>query len=153
MYRKAGRRLAIDYGDVRIGVAMSDLSGVVASPLETIENGESLEESQRRIAEICNEEEVSVIYIGLPLQLSGEEGGSALKAREFARGLSTYLPNEIVVRMIDERLTTSSAHKSALETGRKLTKFEIDQYAAVAILEIALSTEKSRGDFAGSALE
>ena len=88
MYRKVGRRLAIDYGDVRIGVAMSDLSGVVASPLETIENGESLEESQRRIAEICNEEEVSVIYIGLPLHLSGEEGSSALKAREFARGLS-----------------------------------------------------------------
>ena len=55
MYRKAGRRLAIDYGDVRIGVAMSDLSGVVASPLETIQNGESLEEAQRRIAEICSE--------------------------------------------------------------------------------------------------
>jgi len=153
MYQKAGRRLAIDYGDVRIGVAISDVSGVIASPLETIENGDNFDKAQQRISKICSEEQVSVIYIGLPLQLSGEEGGSALKAREFARGLSTYLPNEIVVRMIDERLTTSSAHKSALETGRKLTKFEIDQYAAVAILEIALRIEKSRGDFAGSALE
>ena len=153
MYQKAGRRLAIDYGDVRIGVAMSDVSGVIASPLETIENGDNFDKAQQRISKICSEEQVSVIYIGLPLHLSGEEGSSALKVRDFARGLTKYLPNEIVVRMIDERLTTSSAHKRALDTGRKLTKFEIDQFAAVAILENALRTEKSRGDFAGSPLE
>lgn len=152
MNRNAGRRLAIDFGEVRIGVAISDPSGIVASPLETIHRSENLGQAHQRLAEIINEQEVSVIYVGLPLQLSGEEGISALKARDFARDLSTYLPQEMVIRMIDERLTTSSAQKSAELIGRKLTRLEIDQYAAVTILEIALNVERSRGEIAGSPL-
>ncbi|MFM8192198.1 MAG: Holliday junction resolvase RuvX [Actinomycetota bacterium] len=147
-----GRRLAIDYGDVRIGVAVSDNSRLVASPLETLSNGDNSNEAQKRISEICKEMEISVIYIGLPLQLSGAEGASALKVRTFANQLATHLPKEVFIRLIDERLTTTSAHKSAREGGRKLSKLQIDQYAAVAILEGALHAESNNGAIAGRSL-
>lgn len=147
-----GRRLAIDYGDVRIGVAVSDNSRLVASPLETLSNGDNSNEAQKRISEICKEMEISVIYIGLPLQLSGAEGASALKVRTFANQLATHLPKEVFIRLIDERLTTTSAHKSAREGGRKLSKLQIDQYAAVAILEGALHAESNSGEIAGRSL-
>ena len=149
----AGRRLAIDYGDVRIGLAMSDKSGIVASPLETITNSQDRKEIFQRISSIITAQEISVVYVGLPLQLSGQEGTSAAKAKFFAQEMSTHVPVGTHIRLIDERLSTSSAEKIARESGQKLSRSEIDQFAAVAILESALNAEKARGDFAGIALE
>ena len=149
----AGRRLAIDYGDARIGLAISDPSGFLASPMATINNVADREEVLKELRSLVLENDVVAIYIGLPLLLSGEEGAAAEKTRIFARELSAQLPEDISIKMIDERLTTVSAEKKARERGHKLAKSEIDQFAAIAILESALQSERNREDSAESASE
>jgi putative Holliday junction resolvase len=149
----AGRRLAIDFGDARIGLAMSDPSGFLASPMATIKNGSDREEILKKLRAIVLENEIVTIYIGLPLLLSGEEGAAAEKTRNFARELSTQLPDNITIKMIDERLTTVSAEKNARARGHKLAKSEIDQFAATAILESALQSERNREESSESASE
>ncbi len=140
-----GRRIAIDYGDVRCGVAMSDPSGIIASPLVTLET-EKLCDS---ITDIINAEEVKLIYFGLPLHLSGQEGVATKKAREMAEKLGSMLADTVTVRLIDERLSTKSAIRQATESGRTLSKNDVDQMAAVVILESALERERLSGNWAG----
>ena len=149
----AGRRLAIDYGDARIGLAISDPSGFLASPMATINNVADREEVLKELRSLVLENDVVAIYIGLPLLLSGEEGAAAEKSRNFARELSTQLPDNITIKMIDERLTTVSAEKNARARGHKLAKSEIDQFAATAILESALQSERNREESSESASE
>ena len=79
-----GARLAIDYGDKRIGVAKSDDSRLIASPLITLDNGESTGSAVIAIKELVDVSNVEIIYIGLPLHLSGKESDSSNKARSFA---------------------------------------------------------------------
>lgn len=147
----SGRRLGLDYGDTRIGVAMSDPSSIVVSPLVTIMNDEA-NDSVAQISLLAHEHDVAVVYVGLPLHLSGVEGQSAIKARQFAKELRAILHDDIEIRLIDERLSTSSALREAREAGKNLTKDNVDQWAAVAILEAALNTERLGGQLAGDAL-
>lgn len=139
-----GRRVAIDVGTVRVGIAMSDLSGLVASPLATV-SPEDLEDFLKNLA---NEEEVSVIYVGLPLHLSGSEGASSAMARATALELRESL--EIPIRLLDERLTTVIAHDRVNKQGGKIDRSTIDQGAALALLEFALQAEAHSGTFAGA---
>ena len=148
----SGRRLAIDYGDVRIGMSISDPTCIVVSPLTTIINSGEIEKVLTRLTEIVEENEIVVVYVGLPLHLSGTEGESAAKVRTFAQQLSQTLPPNIAVRLLDERLSTASAEREARDTGKRISRENIDQWAAVSILENALNSEKLSGQLAGIAL-
>jgi putative Holliday junction resolvase len=149
----SGRRLAIDYGEVRIGLAMSDPTGTLSSPLMTLRNEVSNPDGTfQAISEVVDANEIRVIYIGLPLHLSGEEGASSEKVRIFAAGLRTHVSLQMPIQLLDERLSTKAAINQANAMGKKLGRDEVDQMAAVAILEFALSVEKSIGNFAGNAI-
>jgi putative pre-16S rRNA nuclease len=99
------RVLALDHGTVRIGCALSDPSGTLATPLPVIEPPEA-----RAVAELVEEHGVERVVVGLPLHLSGEEGSQAGLARSFARELVAML--SVPVETYDERLTTKMADAS-----------------------------------------
>ncbi|MFZ9809001.1 MAG: Holliday junction resolvase RuvX [Candidatus Nanopelagicaceae bacterium] len=144
-----GARLAIDYGEKRIGIAKSDTSRLIASPVVTLDNSESTENVYSVIKDIVTESDAMLVYIGLPLHLSGKESASSEKARAFAGLLKQYLPQEVQIRLLDERLTTSSAVGELKNAGLKSSRESIDQLAAVKILEFALEVERLSGEAAG----
>jgi putative Holliday junction resolvase len=137
-----GRRIAFDYGDVRIGVAVSDPESILSSPLTTLKATDKNLSSQ--ISQIITEIEPVIIYVGRPALLSGSDGAATDKALEFAALLATI--TQVPVEMIDERMSTISAARNLREAGRsaKESKDAIDMAAAVAILEFAIDIEKRR---------
>ena len=137
-----GRRIAFDYGDVRIGVAVSDPDAILSSPLTTLKATDKNLSSQ--ISQIITEIEPVTIYVGRPALLSGSDGSATDKALEFAALLATI--TQVPVEMIDERMSTISAARNLREAGRsaKESKDAIDMAAAVAILEFAIDIEKRR---------
>lgn len=137
-----GRRIAFDYGDVRIGVAVSDRDGILATPVVTLETKKP--DLWDRIFDLFAEYEPIEIYVGRPVHLAGHESDSTTKAELFAAQLRERFG--VIVTMIDERLSTVSAQRQLREAGRstKDSRSAIDQAAAVAILELALDTEKNR---------
>ncbi len=144
---RTGTRLGVDVGDVRIGVARSDPSGFLATPVETVARGDG---DLARIAALVAEHEVVEVVVGLPRSLSGGEGPAALKVREFAGSLAEWLA-PVPVRLCDERLSTVSAEALLRERGKKGQKRRavVDQAAAVVILQNALDTERSTGAVPG----
>ena len=146
-----GVRLGIDPGDARIGVARSDPSGMLATPVETVRRGKG---DLARIAEILAEEHAVEVVVGLPRSLSGREGPAAVKVREFALELARRVA-PVPVRLCDERLTTVSAEAMLRDRGRKGAKRRavVDQAAAVVILQQALETERARGSVPGELVE
>jgi putative Holliday junction resolvase len=145
-----GARLAIDYGERRIGIAKSDNSRLIAFPVVTLNNSESTDNIFSAIKDIVTESNAMLVYIGLPLHLSGKESASSEKARVFAGVLKQHLPQEIQIRLLDERLTTSSAVGELKNAGLKSSRQSIDQLAAVKILEFALEVERLSGEAAGN---
>ena len=145
-----GARLAIDYGERRIGIAKSDNSRLIASPVVTLDNSESTSNVYSAIKDIVTESNAMLVYIGLPLHLSGKESASSEKARVFAGLLKQHLPQEVQIRLLDERLTTSSAVGELKNAGLKGSRDSIDQLAAVKILEFALEVERLSGEAAGN---
>ena len=137
-----GRRIAFDYGDVRIGVAISDPDSILSSPLTTLLSGDP--KLFKHISELISEHEPVAIYVGEPLNLSGESSTSAQKAISFAQELRTQF--NVPVSMIDERLSTVSANNAMRESGvnAKDARGKIDMAAAVAILEQGLAIEKAK---------
>lgn len=134
--------MALDWGDVRIGVARCDPDGVLASPYATVAaGGREIEDVLAVLAEV----EPIEVLVGLPMSLSGGEGPAALKARERAGWLAAATP--IAVRLVDERLTTVSAARQLREGGKKARQQRgvIDAAAAAGILEHALAVERARG--------
>ena len=144
-----GARLAIDYGERRIGIAKSDNSRLIASPVVTLDNSVSTDNVYSAIKDIVTESNAMLVYIGLPLHLSGKESASSEKARVFAGLLKQHLPQEVQIRLLDERLTTSSAVGELKNAGLKGSRDSIDQLAAVKILEFALEVERLSGEAAG----
>ena len=142
---RRGVRLGVDLGDVRIGVASSDPSGLVATPVETVPRGRG---DLARLRALCLDLDASEVVVGLPRSLSGGEGPAAAKARAFAGELADFLaPDEVEVRLCDERLSTVSAEAVLRGQGRKGAKRRavVDQAAAVVILQNALDTERGTG--------
>ena len=137
-----GRRIAFDYGDVRIGVAVSDPDSILSSPLTTLKATDKNLSSQ--ISQIITEIEPVTIYVGRPSLLSGNDGVATEKATEFASLLRTI--TQVPIELIDERMSTISAARNLREAGRsaKESKDAIDMAAAVAILEFAIDLEKRR---------
>ena len=130
-----GRRLGIDVGTVRIGVAVSDPDGILATPVETVRRdrrGAHL----RRLATLVGEHEVVEVVVGLPRTLADRVGSSADDAVGVAEALAGRI-EPVPVRLTDERLTTVSASRSLREAGvrAKEQRGKIDQAAAVAILQ------------------
>jgi putative pre-16S rRNA nuclease len=140
---RPGSRLGVDVGDVRIGVARSDPSGLIATPVETVARGKG---DLARLRALVEEEGAVEVVVGLPRSLSGGEGPAAAKVREFAMALSGVL-HPVPVRLCDERLSTVTAESVLRERGKKGQKRRavVDQAAAVVILQSALDTERSTG--------
>ena len=130
-----GRRLGIDVGTVRIGVAVSDPDGILATPVETVRR-ERGDRHLRRLTDLVDELEVIEVVVGLPRTLADRAGSSAVDAIELATALAARI-TPIPVRLADERLTTVSASRSLREAGvrARQQRAMIDQAAAVAILQ------------------
>jgi putative pre-16S rRNA nuclease len=148
---RPGVRLGLDPGDARIGVARSDPTGFLATPLETVKRSRS---DLARLAEIVVEEEAVEVVVGLPRSLSGREGPAAVKVRAFAARLARRVA-PVPVRLCDERLTTVSAEAMLRDRGRTGSKRRavVDMAAAVLILQNALDTERATGTPPGEILE
>ncbi|CAB4724597.1 MAG: Holliday junction resolvase RuvX [Actinobacteria bacterium] len=152
-----GVRLGIDPGDARIGVARSDPSGFLASPVETVRRGKGdLARIAAIVAEIEQDSTVVEAVVGLPRSLSGREGPAAAKARDFAVDLAARIA-PVPVRLVDERLTTVSAaamlrRSPGAPKGAK-QRAVVDQAAAVLILQHALDTERATGTAPGETVE
>jgi len=144
---KAGRRIAFDYGDVRIGVAISDLSGLLATPYEAIINSEN---TFNEIDQLVKENEPLYFAVGIPRHLSGSTSAKMESVELFIGELDARFSIPIV--RIDERLTTVSASKSLQSAGKnaKQSKGIIDAAAAATILEMALMQERSQSSLGGS---
>jgi putative Holliday junction resolvase len=146
---RRGVRLGIDVGDVRIGVASCDPSGMIATPVETVARGDG---DLARLRALAHEHEAVEAVVGLPRSLSGGEGPAAAKVRGFADTLAQALAADgVTVRLVDERLSTVSAESVLREQGRKgkRRRAVVDQAAAVVILQNALDTERGTGRPAG----
>ncbi|MFF7214136.1 Holliday junction resolvase RuvX [Streptomyces sp. NPDC008238] len=150
---RRGRRIAIDVGDARIGVASCDPDGLIATPVETVP-GRDVPAARRRIAEIVEEYEPIEVLVGLPRSLNGREGQAAAKARGFAEDVAKII-SPVPVRLVDERMTTVTATQGLRASGVKAKKGRsvVDQAAAVVILQSALETERVSGKEPGESVE
>jgi len=137
-----GRRIAFDYGDVRIGVAVSDPDSILSSPLTTLKATDKT--LIKQISQMLSDIQPVAIYVGRPALLSGNDGSATEKAAEFVALLSTI--TQVPIEMVDERMSTISAARNLRDAGRnaKDSKSAIDMAAAVAILEFAIEIEKRR---------
>ncbi len=145
-----GVRLGLDIGDARVGVAVSDRYGMLATPVETVRRGPG---DLDRIAAIVAEYEAVEIVVGLPRSLSGREGPAAARIRAVASELAGRVAG-IPLRLVDERFTTVTAERVLREQGRKGQKRRavVDQAAAVVILQHALDAERESGNPPGTLL-
>ena len=139
-----GRRIAFDYGDVRIGVAITDTSGILATPLEFLTN--SAEQLRTDLINVYENYLPIYTAVGYPLHLSGSESVKSASVTKFVQLISEISPAPIY--LIDERMTTVSASRTLRDAGlnAKAAKGEIDSMAAVAILDSALNQERIQGE-------
>lgn len=144
---RRGVRLGIDVGRARVGVARCDPDGLLATPVETVPRDDA---SVARVIALADEHSAMEILVGLPLNLRGEDTPSTVDAREFATAVAAA--SAIPVRLVDERLSTVSAHAALRSSGRsqRSSRSIVDQVAAVVLLQQALDVEKSTGRPPGS---
>lgn len=150
---RQGRRVAIDVGTVRIGVACSDEFGILASPVTTIARSANTDDSIKKLIAAIQPIEPIEIYVGLPVSLKGSKTSSTADAIHVARELAKQ--TEIPIRLIDERLTTVSSELALRSSGKstKAGRQIVDQIAATIILEQALQIEKNSKSVPGLTLE
>ena len=133
------RILAIDFGDVRVGLALSDLTCTISKPFKTI-NYINIEDLLNQIFEITKENQVNKIVVGIPYNMKGEDTKQTIKVREFVSALENKMDYKI--DLIDERLTSTEAekfmHQMNIKTGHN--KDKIDKIAASIILQEYLDT-------------
>jgi putative Holliday junction resolvase len=134
-----GRRIAFDYGDTRIGVAICDPDGILATPLQFLDSKSP--KLMREISLLVDEYQPIAIYLGKPVLLSGEQGAAVQKVETFASALKDAFP--LPIHYVDERLSTVEAQRKLREGGKstKNSRHLIDSMAAVAILEAGLAHE------------
>jgi putative Holliday junction resolvase len=138
------RYLCLDPGRKRIGVAVSDETGLIASPVGVIQVGErNRAQVLQQVLRYIEQEEAGKLIIGLPLHMNGDEGIEAGRAREFARQLARL--TKIPIDFMDERLTSVEADRLMQEAGikRDKRKARIDARAAAIILQTYLDAERS----------
>ncbi len=142
--RPSGRVLGVDVGTVRVGLALSDATGTLASPLETLRRAKNRSDLDR-LASLVVEHEVTEVVVGEPVHLSGASGASAQDAADYAQELADRIP-DVPVILIDERLSTVTAASHLREGGLDSRKQRpvIDQAAAVVILQQFLDSRRPR---------
>ena len=148
---RPGTRVGVDVGSVRIGVARTDPSGLLAVPVETVPRGAG---DLDRIADIVAEHAAIEIVVGLPLTMAGRPGPAAQVATAFARELAVRVA-PVPVRLVDERLSTVSATRDLRAAGRssRTGRAVVDQAAAVVIVQYAVDTERATGRAPGSVVQ
>jgi putative Holliday junction resolvase len=147
---RPGVRIGVDVGRARVGVAVCDRDGLLATPVETVVRDDG---SIARLSALIAEYQPIEVVVGLPLSLSGADTASTTDARDFASELATWLLSSppatrtTPVRLVDERLSTVSAQRALRESGRgtRGSRPVIDQVAAVIILQNALDSERTAG--------
>jgi putative Holliday junction resolvase len=148
-----GVRVGVDVGTVRVGVAASDPDGILATPVETVARdlADVGAVDVARVVEIVRERGAVVVYVGLPTHLSGREGSAAAGVRTYGGTLARAVA-PVEVRLVDERMTTVSAHRALHASGRPGRRHRqvVDQAAAVVILQGALDAERASGGRAGT---
>jgi putative Holliday junction resolvase len=142
MELRPGVRLALDWGDARIGVAACDRDGVLAYPLTTVQAGDN---EIAELAELIVEHRPIEVLVGLPRSLRGTDGPAALRMRQRAAQLAAAV--QLPVRLVDERLTTVAAAERLRAAGKRTReqRGSIDAAAATLILEHALALERAKG--------
>lgn len=140
------RALGVDYGSVRIGLAVSDDIGLLAHPLETVD-GRDVDRAVGRIGEVARDRGIRDLVLGLPLRSDGEAGSAVKRVREFADRLRKELPADTVIHEVDESYTTQVAMEKLHAAGRneKNARPIIDQAAAVEILQRWLDCRSEGG--------
>jgi putative Holliday junction resolvase len=138
------RALGLDPGSKRIGIAVSDRSGTIASPLQVLQRSRSKEHDLREIAQIATDEGAEVIVVGLPINMDGSLGPAAKAATGFARALATLV--RVPVEMHDERRTTVTAERSMLDAGLDAVqrRQRVDKVAAAIMLQSWLDARAHR---------
>jgi len=133
------RILAIDYGDVRVGLALSDLTQTIAQPFKTLSYQDSAH-LLNQLKDIIDQQDVGLVVVGVPYNMKGEDTQQTIKVRDFIELLESNLMVDI--KLIDERLTSLEAekvmHKMNIKTGSN--KDKIDKIAASIILQEYLQT-------------
>lgn len=132
------RKLALDVGDVRIGLALSDITGIIASGYETYTR-KGVPQDYEYIREFIIKNSVDGVVLGLPVNMDGSEGPRVRITRQFGEELKEFIPN-IPMTFLDERLTTVQAERMLIEGGvrREKRKKVIDKVAATLILQAYL---------------
>jgi putative Holliday junction resolvase len=148
-----GRRLAIDVGSVRIGLAICDPDGILSSPIPALGRSNELMDTLQLVSELVAENSVIEVYVGDPISLSGGQSASTRDAREFAEKLAAQI--SVPIRLVDERLTTVTASAKLRISGKdaKQSRSLIDSASAVEILEQALATIRVAGKAPGQLVE
>ncbi|MBW1637906.1 Holliday junction resolvase RuvX [Microbacterium resistens] len=144
---RRGVRLGIDVGRSRVGVSRCDPDGLLAVPVETVPRDDA---SVVRLHELAVEHEPVEIVVGLPINLRGEDTASTQDARDFAAAVARR--TGVPVRLVDERLSTVTAHAALRASGRtqRGSRGIVDQVAAVVLLQQAVDIEKSTGTPTGT---
>ena len=139
--RTEGKLMAIDFGDTRTGLAVSDTSRFLASGIGYVSPG-GIDKTVEAVAEAAREQGVSALIVGLPVNMDGSEGGRAARCRKFARMLKES--TGLSVAMFDERMTTMTASRYLNETNTrgKKRKVVIDTLSAQIILQNCLDRLK-----------
>lgn len=138
------RALGVDPGSKRIGLAVSDLSGTIASPLTVLQRSRSRQHDLHELARIAREEEVEVVVFGLPLNMDGSRGPAARAAAAEARRLATLV--DVPVELHDERLTTVTAERDLMAAGLDAVERRqvVDKVAAAIMLQSWLDARRHR---------
>jgi putative Holliday junction resolvase len=144
-----GVRLGVDVGTVRVGVAASDSTATLVSPVETVRRDKRAQSDLHRLADIAVERAAVEIIVGLPQTLRASDSASTQDARDYAAALAQQV--DIPVRLVDERLTTVTAAARLQAAGHdsRSARGRIDAAAAVVLLESALDQERRTGEPSG----
>lgn len=139
------RKLGIDYGNTRVGIAITDALGITAQGLETVNCNGNDRILLKRLDEIMENYKIDTIVVGMPLNMKGEQTARAEVTNRFIHKLKCKY-NKIKIETIDERLTTVQAHKTMNDLNINKTKKRgiVDTIAAVYILETYMNNSKNR---------
>ena len=149
-----GIKLGVDVGTVRVGLAICDPDEILATPFKTVGRDAKKNSDVRVVVKHATEMRAVQIFVGLPKTMKGEERSSAQMATEYAELLAGELARaglDVPVNLVDERLSTVTAHRNLHEAGMssKNHRKVVDQVAAAGILQHAIDMQKARGTDVG----
>ncbi len=150
-----GTKLGVDVGTVRVGVAICDRDGILATPYKTLDRNTKKNSDVRVIASLAQELGAVQVIVGLPRTMKGEEHASARMANDYAELLVAEFAGremDVAVNLLDERLSSVTAHRNLHEAGMSSRNHRkvVDQVAAAGILQHAIDMQKARGTDVGS---